>query len=211
MTAPAAPPASPRRRRWFADRPIAVKILSVIAFSASVGVLLCVVAVGRIDALDASQRDMYEGHVVAFSDLDAIQNTFEGVRQGYTGYFLGDAATRTALKAQLSEAQAGLEKQMEAYEGITEHPDRFATLREAIDGYVGVTEGKMVSALDAGDVATAGAVAAGPMVEAQNAVVEGFTGLRTVIREQADEQARLGADEASSAKTTLWAIWASAC
>ena len=206
MTAPAAPPASPRRRRWFADRPIAVKILSVIAFSASVGVLLCVVAVGRIDALDASQRDMYEGHVVAFSDLDAIQNTFEGVRQGYTGYFLGDAATRTALKAQLSEAQAGLEKQMEAYDGITEHPDRFATLREAIDGYVDVTEGEMVSALDAGDVATAGAVAAGPMVEAQNAVVEGFTGLRTVIREQADEQARLGADEASSAKTTLWAI-----
>ena len=82
MTAPAAPPASPRRRRWFADRPIAVKILSVIAFSASVGVLLCVVAVGRIDALDASQRDMYEGHVVAFSDLDAIQNTFEASGRG---------------------------------------------------------------------------------------------------------------------------------
>jgi methyl-accepting chemotaxis protein len=65
MTESAIPPAR-RRAGWFANRPIAVKILATIAFSASVGVLLC---------------------VVAFSDLDKIENTFEAVRQGYTAYF----------------------------------------------------------------------------------------------------------------------------
>ena len=65
MTAPATVPARRRRGRWFADRPIAVKILATVAFSASVGVVLCLLAVGRINALDASQQDLYEGHVVA--------------------------------------------------------------------------------------------------------------------------------------------------
>ena len=47
MTAPTAARATRRRARWFADRPIAVKILSILSFSASIGVLLCVLAVGR--------------------------------------------------------------------------------------------------------------------------------------------------------------------
>jgi methyl-accepting chemotaxis protein len=71
MTTSASPSAR-RRSGWFANRPIAVKILATVAFSASVGVLLCFVAVARIDGLAASQQDMYEGHVVAFSDLDEI-------------------------------------------------------------------------------------------------------------------------------------------
>jgi methyl-accepting chemotaxis protein len=71
MTESATPPER-RRAGWFANRPIAVTILAPIAFGASVGLLLCFVAVARIDTLDASQRDMYEGHVVAFSDLDRI-------------------------------------------------------------------------------------------------------------------------------------------
>src|SRR3954468_2501152 len=87
-----------RRSRWFADRPIAFKILAMIAFSGSVGILLCAVAVGRIGSLDDSQRDLYQGHVVAFSDLDTIQATYEQIRQGYTAYYLADAATRTTIK-----------------------------------------------------------------------------------------------------------------
>src|SRR3954453_6580325 len=106
MPAPATPPVRRRRGRWFTDRPIAVKILATIAFSASVGVVLCLVAVGRIDALASSQRDLYQGHVVAPPDLDAIQATYEEVRQGYTSYFLADPATRTSLKSQLSAGQA---------------------------------------------------------------------------------------------------------
>src|SRR3954452_10302484 len=121
MTAPRTAPARRRRGRWFTDRPIAVKILATIAFSASVGVVLCLVAVGRISALDASQRDLYEGHVVALSDLDAIQATYEEVRQGYTSYFLADAPTRAALKPQLAAGRQKLDAQIAAYEKLTEH------------------------------------------------------------------------------------------
>jgi methyl-accepting chemotaxis protein len=209
VTASATPPR--RRARWFADRPIAVKILATITFSASVGVVLCLVAVGRIDALDASQRDMYEGHVVAFSDLDAIQGTYEGVRQGYTSYFLADPVTRTAIKGKLAEGRAALEAQTEAYAGITENPDLFDTLTGDIGEYFEVSDGQMVAALDAGDTATAGAVAAGPLVEVQNAVTEDFTAIRTAVREGADIQAREGADEAASAKTLLWTILVVSC
>src|SRR3954462_4087619 len=154
MPAPATPPVRRRRGRWFTDRPIAVKILTTIAFSASVVVILCVVAVGRINALDASQQDLYEGHVVALSDLDAIQASYEEVRQGYTSYFLADPATRTALKSQLSAGQAGLAKQVEAYQTITEHPDDFATLTGDIDKYLQVSDTQLVAALDKGDMAT---------------------------------------------------------
>src|SRR4051812_42976793 len=206
MTAPAVLPAARRRARWFADRPIAFKIIATIAFSACVGVLLCVIAVGRIGALDASQRDLYEGHVVAFSDLDAIQNTYEEIRQGYTAYFLADTRTRAALKPQLAAGGQKLDAQFDAYAKLTEHPQRFATLRKDVEAYLALNTGKLVPALDAGNVAAAGAVAAGPMPPAQLAVVKDFTGLRTILREQADVQAKSGTDTAASAKTLLWSI-----
>jgi methyl-accepting chemotaxis protein len=206
VTSSAPPAHAGRRARWFADRPIGIKILSVIAFSASVGVLLCVVAVGRINSLDSSQHDLYEGHVVAFSELDAIQDTFEGVRQGYTGYFLADASTRTALKGRLTEARAGLDEQLDAYAVATEEPALVEELRADIGTYLTVTDEQMVAALDAGDVAAAGAAAVGPMVEAQDALAADFTAVRTALREGADAQAREGSETASSAVVTLWTI-----
>src|SRR3954453_7591444 len=132
MTSPAVLPAARRRSRWFADRPIGIKIMAMIAFSASVGVLLCALAVGRIDALDASQQDLYHGHVVALSDLDAIQETYSDIQQGYTGYFLADAAARAALKPRLADARATLDAELEAYANGTEHPQRVAGLRKDI-------------------------------------------------------------------------------
>ncbi|WP_448622036.1 methyl-accepting chemotaxis protein [Geodermatophilus sp. URMC 65] len=204
MTTPARPPRS--RASWFADLPIAAKILSIISFSALVGVLLCVVAVGRIGDLDESQRDMYQGSVVAFSDLDAIQATYEEVRQGYTAYFLADPVTRTSLKTQLAAGQAALGEQLDAYAQITEHPDRFTTLRGDMESYLEISDGQMVAALDARDAATAGAVAAGPLVQAQDAVTADLADLRTVLRDEADVQAHEGAEEATSATVMLWTI-----
>jgi methyl-accepting chemotaxis protein len=207
MTAAAAPSVR-RRGRWFADRPIAFKILSMIAFSGSVGVLLCAVAVGRIDTLDDGQHDIYQGHVVGFSDLDAIQATYEQIRQGYTAYYLADTTTRSAIKAQVTHGRSSLDAQIKAYAAITESPDRFATLTGDIGKYFDVSDGQLVAALDAGDMRAAGAVAAGPLVEVQDAVTKDFTGIRTVLRNEGDAQAQAGAQQASSAKKTLWGILA---
>jgi len=210
MTESASLPAR-RRASWFANRPIAVKILATIAFSASIGVLLCVVAVGRINGLAASQRDMYEGHVVAFSDLDEIQGTFEAVRQGYTGYFLADAGTRAQITPQLQAGKAALAKQMDAYESITENPALFAAVRKSTDTYIATSDTQLVAALDAGDMRTAGAVASGPLVEQQNSVEKAFTALRERIRTVADGVARQGSQDASGAKTLLWSILVVSC
>ncbi|SDD34693.1 methyl-accepting chemotaxis protein [Geodermatophilus telluris] len=197
-----------RRSRWFADRPIAVKILSLLAFSASVGVLICTVAVGRIGDLDESQRDMYEGHVVALSDLDDIQAGYEQLRQGYQAYFLADATTRTGLRTQLTQGQAALGERIDAYSATTEHADLFGALADDVATSLQVSDDQFLAALDAGDVPAAGAVAAGPLVEAQDAVVADFAGLRQVLREEADAQAATGAETAAGAVTTLWTILA---
>jgi len=210
MTASGPPPAL-RKAGWFANRPIAVKILATIAFSASIGVVLCVVAVGRIDALDASQRDMYEGHVVAFSDLDAIQNTFEGVRQGYTGYFLADPGTRAQIVPQLAAGKAELTKQMDAYESITENRKLFAAVRAGMTKYFDTSDTQLVAALDAGDVRTASAVAAGPLVEQQKTAVDAFNALRERIRTVADGVARQGSEDASRGKVLLWTLLTVSC
>jgi len=182
-----------------------------VAFSASVGVLLCFVAVARIDGLAASQQDMYEGHVVAFSDLDEIQNTFEGIRQGYTAYFLADATTRSQITPQLQAGRAALGEQMDAYEAVTEEPDLFAAVRTDVTAYLDASDGRLVPALDAGDVATAGAVAAGPLVELQDTVTADFNAVRERIRTVADGVAEQGSRDAAGAKTTLWAILAVSC
>src|SRR5690242_14571375 len=100
MTLSAAESASRRRSGWFANRPLAVKILATIAFSASVGVVLLVVAVSRIHAQSASEQDLYDNHVVAVTDLDSIQETYEAIRQGYTAYFLATPAQREQLTPQ---------------------------------------------------------------------------------------------------------------
>src|SRR3712207_6044604 len=101
---------------WFTNLPIAVKIISIITYSACIGVVLCVLAVGRMSALDESQRSMYQDSVVAISDLTAIQGTYESIRAVHNNYWTAmDPQTQSALKAQLTDAHATLDEQAEAY------------------------------------------------------------------------------------------------
>ena len=210
MPSPAAAPA-PRRAGWFANRPLAVKILATIAFSATVGVVLLVVAVGRIDAQSASQQDLYDNHVVALTDLDAIQETYEAIRQGYTAYFLATPAQREQLKPQLAAGRQKLDAQLAAYGQATEHPDRFAALAKDMTAYLALNSDQMLPALDAGNLAAASAIAAGPMPPAQQKVVDDIHGLRTDMRTDADGVIRGDRAAAARSVTTLWTILAVSC
>ena len=206
MSSGITPSTSRRRARWFGDRPIGIKIMSMIAFSASVGVLLCVLAVSRVGGLATAEQDLYDNHVVALSDLDGIQETYEGIQQGYTSYFLADPAARAALKPRLAAARAELDTRLSGYARTTEHAARFATLRQAMTTYLALADDKMVPALDAGNMAAAGAVAAGAIPPAHQAVVDDIHNLRTVLRADAGDRVRAGQAEASSATLTLWVI-----
>jgi methyl-accepting chemotaxis protein len=110
------PQPSPRRwSGWFADRSIAVKILATVAFSATIGVVLALLATARIDALSRGEQDIYDHRVVAYADLDGIQETYEALQQGYTAYFLADTSTRQGLKPQLAAGTAHLEELFAGY------------------------------------------------------------------------------------------------
>ncbi|UOY00625.1 methyl-accepting chemotaxis protein [Blastococcus sp. PRF04-17] len=178
----------------------------MLALSASIGVLLCVGAAGRIDQLDDSRRALHEGHVVASSDLGAIQATYEAVRHGYTAYSLADVADRGAHEERLASGRAQLEEQLEAYAGRTRHPDRVSTLTDHIGSYFAVRDGGLHSPLDDGNPGVAGAIVTGPLAEVHNAVTQDFIGLRTEIREDADGRARTGGDAAPSARMLVWAL-----
>ncbi|MFD2093541.1 methyl-accepting chemotaxis protein [Blastococcus deserti] len=197
-----------RSAAWFADRPVAVKIGAVVALVLAVAAALAVLAADRIRTLDASQRDLYRGHVVALSDLDAIQATFEGVRQGYTAYYLADPSEREELKADLAEAQQGLAAQLDAYGSVTEHAHNVAQIRQDISGYLAVSDEELVGALDAGDMLGAAEVANDALVDWSDTIVTDFTELRTVLRETGDVQAQSGGETAADAQRLLWLILA---
>jgi methyl-accepting chemotaxis protein len=207
MTAPAA---QPRRGlgRWFADRPVGLKIASLIAFSAVIGVVLAVVAVERIDSLRANEQDIYVNHVVAFSDLDAIQESYEALQSGYTAYFLATPAERAQLQPQLAQGADQLQAQLGAYARTTEHPQTVATLATDLQAFATLSAQQLRPALDAGDLAAASAVAQGPMVPAEQKVVADIHGLRTVLRADADGQVATDGAGATAAVRGLWLILA---
>jgi methyl-accepting chemotaxis protein len=206
------PQPSPRRwSGWFADRSIAVKILATVAFSATIGVVLAVLATSRIDDLASGERDVYDHSVVSFADLDDIQETYEALRQGYTAYFLADTATRNGLKPQLAAGRTKLDAQVAAYAKRTRQPQQFAALTRDMAAYLKLSDDQLVPALDAGKVAVAGAVAAGPMPPAQQQVVDDIHRLRSALRQDADEVIRADRDQATASVRTLWAVLGVSC
>src|SRR5688572_13701252 len=83
--------------RWFADRPVAVKIGAALAVLAIVAFGLTALAIQRIGTLADAGDTLYEDSIVPLNQLGEAQRTFQGDRARYILYGLSDDGTRATL------------------------------------------------------------------------------------------------------------------
>jgi methyl-accepting chemotaxis protein len=202
MTASALP-ARTGRARWFADRPIAVKIGSAVAVLALVAIGMTVLAVARLGAVEAASTRINE-NVVTLADLANIQRSWQGDRSRYNSLALADAGTQAAVRADLAERRTTLDGQLDAYAEVTVNKEAFEVFRGHVDEYYAVADGQLVPAAAAGDLATAGRLITGPLQASSDRIMEEYNAMqeRRVAAGQADT------DNATSivdtARVMLW-------
>ncbi|SEP30508.1 methyl-accepting chemotaxis protein [Trujillonella endophytica] len=202
----ASPPplaASRPRSRWFADRPIAVKIGAAVAALAVVAIAMTVLAVSRISALDDATAEIND-NVVTLSDLSDIQRSWQGDRSRYNSLALVPASAQAALLAELAERRDTLEGQLDAYAAVAVVPAAFQAFRDELDGYYAVAEAQLVTAARTGDTALAGQLITGPLQASSDAIMDSYAGMqerRVGAGQAATDEA---GDIASSATLQLW-------
>ncbi|MGY1690058.1 HAMP domain-containing protein, partial [Geodermatophilus sp. SYSU D01105] len=199
-----APPVADRRSGgWFADRPLGVKIGAALAVLAAVAIGMTVLAVSRINALDAASTRINE-NVVTLADLSNIQRSWQGDRSRYNSYPLADAQTRAALRADLAERRTTIDGQLDAYAEVTVNREAFEVFRGHVTDYYEIAEGQLVPAADAGDLRAAAALITGPLQDTSDVLMDEYNAMqeRRVAAGQADTDDASAI--ASSAVLTLW-------
>jgi methyl-accepting chemotaxis protein len=203
----AAAPSSPARSGrlgWFADRSVAVKIGSAIVVLAVVAVVMAVLAVQRLGAVSDAAVRINDQNVTTLAQLANIQRSYQGDRARYNQYALADEATRTALRADLSERQGKLQEQLDDYAEVTVNREAFDLFRTHLGEYYAAADGQLIPAADGGDLAAAGALIAGPLQDAADVAMDEYQQMqeRRVEAAQADTDAAVAIKE--SAVVTLW-------
>jgi methyl-accepting chemotaxis protein len=204
MTASALPAARTARARWFADRPVGVKIGAALAVLAIVACALTVLAVQRIGTLADAGDTLYEDSIVPLNQLGEAQRTFQGDRSRYNLYGLSDDATRATLAPDLAERRELFVEQWEAYVATLNDPADVASLQEAIDAYYAVVDTQLVPTADSGNGAAVLTIATGPLAEAGRGLSDAFGAEQERQAADAQADAAAGQDLASTARYTLW-------
>jgi methyl-accepting chemotaxis protein len=198
-----APPAGRRSGGWFADRPIGVKIGAALAVLAAVAIGMTVLAVSRINALDAAATRIND-NVGTLADLANIQRSWQGDRARFNTYPLADVQTRTALLADLADRRTTIEGQLDAYAEVTVNKEAFEVFQGHVEEYYAVADAQLIPASDAGDLATATALITGPLQDSSDTIMDEYNAMqeRRVAAGQADTDDAHGIAE--SAVLTLW-------
>jgi methyl-accepting chemotaxis protein len=203
MTVSADPARRGRSGGWFADRPVGMKIGAAVAVLALVALTMTVLAVSRINSLEAASNRINE-NVGTLADLSDIQRSWQGDRSRYNSYGLVDAQARVALRTDLAERRETIDAQLDAYAEVTVNREAFEVFRGHVDEYYAVADGQLLPAADAGDLAAAGQVVIGPLQAAADTIMDEYNAMqeRRVAAGQADTDD--AAAIASSAVLTLW-------
>ena len=192
------------RLGWFADRPVGMKIAAALTLLAVVAVGLTTLAVQRIGALADAGQLLYTDSVVPLVDLGAANKTFQGTRTRYVLFAFADDATRVTLAEEITERREKLVGQLEAYVGAIGDPADFAPVQEALTAYDTFVDEQLVPVVEAGDKATAAALAEGQLAELGSGVSDAFEAELMRQAANAETIAVEGEDVATSATYTLW-------
>jgi methyl-accepting chemotaxis protein len=192
------------RGRWFADRPIAVKIGSALALLGTVSIGLTALAADRIETLAEAAENLSTGSIDPLVKLNELQRTFQGDRARYNLYGLSDEATRAGLRSDLAERRQTVHQQTQAYLDTLNDPADFDAVLDLMTSYYAIVDEQLVPAADAGDAAAALTVASGPMADAARATSDAFGAEQERQSDDAKQDAADGQALAQRARLTLW-------
>ncbi|WP_370444366.1 methyl-accepting chemotaxis protein [Blastococcus sp. TF02A-30] len=191
---------SPRhRRRWFADRPIAVKLAAVVATMGLVAVAIAVLAVNGAHALRDGEARLYQENVRPLDTLGAIQRSFQGDRVRVISYNVADSATRASLRESLAERRQELDALVEEYDGKEADEASWAAFQTALDGYYAATDQQLAS-MDAGTATAFGFNEEKPLA---TAVMDPYAAESEAQAVAAADEAAAGEDRAASVVTQI--------
>src|SRR3954471_12562448 len=115
---------------WFANRPIAVKIGSVVGLLAVVVLGTNALAVSRIGEMRDHQHQIYTENLQPLNALSAVQRATAAHRARVLEYAVSDPARRAELLGEMDEKQADIDEALKEYQP-------FVVEQAAIDKYQG--------------------------------------------------------------------------
>jgi len=192
------------RSRWFADRPVGVKIGAALAVLAIVACALTVLGVQRIGTLADAGDILYEDSIVPLNELGEAQRTWQGERARNNMYGFIDDAARAQLRTELDERRQLFGEQVEAYVATLGNPADFDAVQGAIDAYYVVVDQQLRPLADAGNRDAVQGVVTGPLAETGRALSDAFGVEQERQAADARTDAAAGQDLATTARFTLW-------
>jgi methyl-accepting chemotaxis protein len=194
-------PEKTARRPFASNLSISVKIGGCLAMFAMVTVGLVALATVRLGDLASRTEDVYANGTVPLGQLGDITRAFNSDRAGYGSYALnpGDDE-RAALEAGHDEVMAGLGQ----FEARASSSSAFDDLELALTAFYDVGLGQVVPAADAGDTATAAALAIEDLNEAAALVDEALVVESEALSEAA---AQVQQEARAVARASVQQIW----
>jgi methyl-accepting chemotaxis protein len=154
--------------RWFTDRPLALKLGSVVGLMALVACVISVVAVNGVHELRGGELRLHQEVVEPLDTLGAIQRSFQGDRVRIVSYNVADAETRATLRTNLDERQTELQALLAEYDGHQADDAAWTAFNDGLVAYYAMAEDEL-AAIDVARDAEAAAAVPAPVAKKDDA------------------------------------------
>ncbi|MGN8245764.1 methyl-accepting chemotaxis protein [Cellulomonas soli] len=197
------------RRRWFADRPIGVKLGTCLGLVAVVAVAISAVATVRLDELSAEQDVMYAESAVPLAALNGLAQALTGDRVRYTRLAAVDTETARADLLDTIEANRDeIDLHLSQLEPVASSPELFAELEEAVLTYYSDAEQNFLPLLAAGDQEAIDGYVTGELAANGQATADAIEAESSALADKAGATSDHGTALARTSIVTVWLVLA---
>src|SRR4051794_34591999 len=142
------------RGRWFADRPVGVKIGAVVGLLGVVVLGTNALAVNRIGDMRDSQAQIYDENLLPLNALSAVQRATAAHRARVLEYAVSGEARREELLGEMDEKQADVDAALAEYQPYVVNQAAMDKYRGAREQFLNSNATQLFPAADVGDLAT---------------------------------------------------------
>ncbi|MDR3069155.1 MAG: MCP four helix bundle domain-containing protein, partial [Cellulomonas sp.] len=192
--------------RWFMDRSLMIKLMSLVGVMLVVAVAITIVGAQGMSSISAKQQEMYDESLMPLVSLNAASIQFADARatvQGSTR-LAPDEVDDTVTK--MTETQAIVNDALAEFKSHASSPEAYQEIQAAFDGYFAGFSEQIVPALHAGDQAAAVEAAQGPLAELGSTLRTALTDEASAQSEQANGFNKEGSKTASQNTVMLWMV-----